>query len=117
MNKPQKIALVASLIGILILLFISQTIEPKLVVISNITQENLNQQVKISGKITSLKEYNNQTFQILEFQDETGTIEVTANANKGLKNEINLSRNYELVGKITEYNNTLQISINKLIEI
>ena len=117
MRTPQKITLVASLFGILVLLFLSQTLEPKITAIVNITKQNINQQVKILGKIISIREYNNQTFQVLELQDETGIIEATANSKAGLKGKLNLSQNqdYLITGKIAEYNNTLQLNINKII--
>jgi len=112
MEMRLKIFLGISLVGILILLFVSQNLEPQQTLISNITKENLNQNLKLQVKITSIKNFENQSFQILDLKDESGTISGTTNSRNPLK--LDLLKNYTILGKVTEYNNTLQISINKI---
>ena len=114
MEAIKKYLIIASLLGIILLLFLPKIIEPETKTISSITKENLNQIIKVQSKITSIREYNNQTFQVLILRDETGTIEATANSKTGLKKEINLSKEYTIIGKVSEYNKTIQISINQL---
>lgn len=112
MRNKQKILLAASLMAIFIILLVSQFIEPKQVNVSNITQNNLNQLVKLSGKLISQKNYEGKNFQILVFRDSSGEIDITTNANAKL--ELNYSKNYTIIGKVQEYNETLQISANKI---
>jgi len=112
MNKQQKFFLAASLIAIFFLLFLSTIIQPKALTISDITDENLNQLVKIMGKITSQKNYEGKDFQVLILKNESKTIEVTSNAKTKL--ELNYSKSYAVTGTVTEYNHTLQISANKI---
>lgn len=112
MEKRQALLLVLSLIGILILLLLSQKLEPKLRDISGITKKNLDETVKIRGLITEAREYNNNTFQVLTIKDSTGNISAVMNAEHEV--EINKSKNYTIIGKVQSYNQTLQISISKL---
>jgi len=112
MQKNIKILLVLSLLGIFLMLFISRHAEPQKILINNITKSMLNQQVKIAGKIISLKNFENQSFQLLTISDSSGKITATANSQIPLK--LNLSKNYEIIGKIDEYNKTLQINSEKI---
>ncbi len=105
-----KIALIISLTGIFILLIISNSLSPKLININEINENYLNKNVKIRGKIINEKSYDN--FKILTVQDSTGKIQATLNS----KNKINHNNQTLIIqGKITEYENQLQISINKII--
>ncbi|MEK6885864.1 MAG: hypothetical protein AABX17_02770 [Nanoarchaeota archaeon] len=112
METKQKLFLTASLIAIFILLLLSQILEPKSLAVSDITTENINQLVKITGKITSQKNYEGKNFQVLIFKNNTDTIQVTTNAKAKL--ELNYSKTYAVIGKVTEYNRTLQIAADKI---
>lgn len=112
METRQKLFLALSLISILTLLFLSQIIEPKTIAISNITTNNLDQFVKVVGKITFQRNYEGKDFQVLTLKNGTSSIQVTSNAKTKL--ELNYSRTYEITGTVSEYNQTLQISANKI---
>ena len=112
MQTQQKIFLVLSLISLLILIIISQNISPLQPKLANITEENLNQNIKIQVNIESIKNFENQSFQLLTLKDSTGTLTGTTNSRNPLK--LDLSKNYTIFGKVSEYNNTIQISINKI---
>lgn len=115
MENRQKLTLIISLAGILVLLFLSNFLEPRTITpISNITKENLNQILMVEGKITGLMEYNNKTFQVLTISDSTGSITATAGSKSSIAERINASLTYRATGKIQIYNSTLQISINRL---
>jgi len=115
MENRQKLFLALSLIAIFILLFLSKTIEPKSLTVSDITSDNLNQLVKVTGKITSQKNYEGKNFQILILKNNTQTIQITSNAKNKL--ELNYSKNYVVIGKVSEYNQTLQITADKIYSI
>jgi DNA/RNA endonuclease YhcR with UshA esterase domain len=113
MEKRRAIFLIISLIGILMLLFLSQTLEPKTKAISEITEKNINEIVKIQGQITDAREYNNKTFQVLTIKDKTGNISAIMNANNPIV--INKSKTYSIIGGVQTYNKSLQIAINKIV--
>lgn len=108
MKKMLKIPFALSLLGIIILLFLSQNLEPPEVKISEITEGNLNQRVKIAGGIASVKDFDDKNFQILTIKDSEKSITAIANSKTGL--EINKSAQYIIIGKVQEYNSTLQIN-------
>ena len=126
-----KIYLIASLIGIFLLLFISSHIEPNFMNIGDITESNLNQRVKILANITNIQDYNG--FQVMTVKDSTGKIQVTLNSKtpfnetiyKNQDNSINKddstsqdkSIQFLIIGKVTEYEGKLQISADKITEV
>ncbi len=112
MEKRQTLLLIATLIGILILLFLSQNLKPELKQISEIIDKDLNQIIRVSAHIENVREYNDNTFQVLTLKDSSGNITGIMSANYPVK--INKSANYSISGKIQSYNNTLQISINHI---
>ena len=104
-----KITLSISLMGILLLLIISNQ-QPKLTTINQITIKDLNKNIKIQGEITNIKNYQESNFQILSIKDETGEIDITANQILNLTN----SQTIIVSGKVTEYENNLQIQASKI---
>lgn len=115
MENKLKILLTLSLLGILLLLAVSQFIEPRSISeISDITRSSLNQRVMIKGNITGIRAYNNNTFFVFKVSDKTGNITAVANSDFNLKEKIDASQDYLLTGKVQEYNKTLQLSIEKI---
>lgn len=114
MKKLNKIFLLVSLIGILLLLFISQHLEPKTINISEINKGSLDDRVKILGDILDSRDYSNNTFHVLTIEDLTGVIEVVFNT-KEEQLKINSSKSYFITGKVQEYNQTLQINAEKIV--
>lgn len=110
-----KISLTISILGILLLLFLSNIIEPKLTNIKNIGTLGLNKKVQLKGQITSLKSYKNQDFQIITLKDKTGKISVIINKPN---RKLSLSEEQEItvIGRITEYKNEFQVQAEKIIE-
>jgi len=112
--KPKlnlKTTLAISLIGILLLLFLSQTLTPKLTNIENINNKLLNQKIKVQGQISNIRTFEDSNFQIISIKDSTGNIDLILN------NPINITKNQNItvIGKVTEYNQTLQIQADKII--
>lgn len=110
MNKELKITLLLSLIGILLLIFIASQISTKKVDIGDITEKDLGHNVKIEAKIVGLREFPEKSFQILTLEDSSGQMTATSNSDTML----NLSKNqdYLFVGKIQNYNQTLQLQLD-----
>jgi len=74
-----KISLSISLIGILLLLFLANTLQPKPINIQGINNKLLNQKVQVQGQITSIKTYHDSNFQVILIKDSTGKIDITIN--------------------------------------
>jgi len=92
------------------LILFANIIEPKQIPISNITQEYLNKEIQIQGKILTTTEYDN--FQILILKENSSTIKIK------IQHPINTTNNNLIIkGKVIQYNNELQIQANKIIEI
>ena len=102
------LSLIISLVGILILLILSNSIQLKEIPIKNITEKELNKKVQIKGELISIKNYNN--FQIISLKDETGEIEAIINKN------LNLTKNQKIIltGTVQQYKNSLQIQADKV---
>ena len=115
-----KISLTISLLGIITLLILANTIEPKLTKIKDITIKQLNKKVKILGKIENIKIIENnktrESFQILTISDETGKVDAVFNTKPNL-NLLNLKINQNLIitGRVTQYKDKLQIQAEKII--
>lgn len=111
--KPKlnlKTTLSISLIGILLLLFLSETLTPKQINIGDINNKLLNQKTKVQGQIFNIRTFEESNFQIISIKDNTGKIDIT------LDNPINItnSQNITVIGKITEYKEFLQIQADKM---
>jgi uncharacterized protein YdeI (BOF family) len=115
MEKINRILLLATLIGVLLLLFLSMKLEPQKIPINNITTASLDRQVKIEGNIIKTRDYNNDTFHVLTFNDSSGKIEVIFNSKQERRLSINSSLNYSAYGKVSKYNETLQITADKIV--
>lgn len=111
--KPKlnlKTTLSISLIGILLLLFLT-SLNPKLTNIENINNKLLNQKTQVQGQIFNIRTFEDSNFQILSIKDSTGKIDIILNNPTNLTNNQNIT----VIGKITEYNQTLQIQADKII--
>jgi len=106
-----KQALIISLIGILLLLFLSNILTPKLIKISEINKKILNKNIKIFATIKSIQD--KETFKILFVSDSSGEIQVLCNC----KNNIKENQEVIILGKVTEYKETFQVQANKIINI
>lgn len=97
-----KLALIMTVTGLLILFFISETIEPKEKPLSQINKENIDAFVKLTGTITSVASKEKVTFIQINKQETAQVI---------LFDNISLSRGdkVEIIGKITEYNGKLEV--------
>lgn len=105
-----KLSLIVSLTGILILIFISNSIEIKEYKISELNKDTIGKDVKVEGRITRITE--TPGLYIFNIEDETG--EITAIAFK--EDPINLTKDIQVIleGKIIEYKNKLEIEVQQI---
>ncbi len=106
-----KIALICSLTGILLLIFISNSIEIKKIEIGKLTKEDIDKDVKISGRITKIVE--TPGLKIFDISDKTGKI--TAIAFKEESSNLTENDNVFVEGKIKEYKNKLELEVDRII--
>lgn len=105
-----KLALIIALLGLLILIFISNSIEIEEYKIKDIDQELLEKTIRTKGTITRLTE--TPGLYIMDITDETGTI----TAINFKENPINITQNQEIEieGKVIKYKDKLEIEISKI---
>lgn len=104
-KRLTKIALLCSLIGILMLLVIAERQDLSTSNIKSITNETLDQPVKIKGKITSIKETPAVT--IIQVQDTTGSIAVIMFRKEDLA--LQKGNLVEVKGIVKSFNDKLEI--------
>lgn len=100
-----KIALICSLLGILLLSFISENIKAKETNISSISLADIDKDVKIIADVISAKQSSNTLF--LNVQDDTGRINVVVFEPEDTV--IKPGNKLEINGKVAIYNNKLEI--------
>ena len=109
MERLAKISLIISLVGILLLTYISSLNEPPIKKISEITNKNLNQKLKILGEIKDIRNY--EGFAVISIEENNSKIQ-------GLIDSTNLTitplKKYYFIGRVSEHNHTLQINIEKI---
>src|SRR4030042_2430114 len=100
-----KLSLTISLIGIFLLLILSNILEPKLMGIDKINSQLIDKKIKIQGEISNIKTYEDSNFQVTSIKDATGKIDIT------MDKILNLTNNQSiiLIGRVTQYQEELQI--------
>jgi len=105
----ERISLIASFIGIIVLLILSQFIEPKAVQIKDIDETIIGQTITISGNITSIKNFENMELLTVISLEDTSEITVVVfektNISKGIA---------KITGKVNEYNNQIEIEATEI---
>lgn len=110
MEKLFKISLILSIVGIMLLLLLSNYLQPELKKIKDINYDLIDKKVKIEGKI--LKIENKENLQILSIKDDTAWIDVLLNG------QLNITDNQQVtvIGTVKEYKQYLQIQADKIIK-
>jgi len=106
-----KISLIFSITGIFILLFILEYSQIDLIKIQNITQDNLETQVKIQGELVSVKE--TPGLYILKIDDQSKAITVIVFKEEPI--EFKKGTYLEITGEVQKYKDELEIIADKII--
>ncbi len=107
-----KTSLIISLLGILILLIYSENITLPTKNIQNITNKDVDKQIKIIGQVTRLTDLPG--LMILNIKDNTE--QMTVVVFKEEKLNINKNDFLEIQGKVAEYRGELEIIAEKIIK-
>ncbi|MEM4641485.1 MAG: OB-fold nucleic acid binding domain-containing protein [Candidatus Pacearchaeota archaeon] len=105
-----KLSLIVLLISLFLLAILSNSLEPKTIKIANINEKRLDEWVKVKGRTSEIKTIKTETGKMTLFKvvDETGSIEVV------FYDSINITENVEVIGKVTEYKNKIQLQATKI---
>lgn len=109
--KPEGLltfALICSLLGLLLIIFLANNLEPNISKISEIDERNLDEIVKIQGEIIKTKEY--ETLTIFTLDDGTGEIDVVYYSTLPFEENDTI----EAMGKVVEYKGRIEIEANKI---
>ena len=101
-----KIALATSLLGLFSLYIISETFEPKIILISEVNEKMFDSYVRISGQISSARE--TEGLYILQVNDSSGKIEVIIYKEKE-KLSFSRGQEVEVIGKVSEFRGKIQL--------
>ncbi len=101
-----KIALATSLLGLFSLYILSETLEPKIILISEIDEKMFDSYTRISGQITSARE--TEGLYILHVEDSSGEIDVVI-YKEGEKISFHKGQEVEVIGKVSEFRGKLQL--------
>lgn len=107
MERLFQISLIASVLGIVLLLFLANFTEQKTEQVEKINEKMLNERIRIQGKITEIRD--EESFKIISVNDRTGEIDVLCKCR-----EIEDNQFIEVTGKVQEYMGKLQIEANKI---
>lgn len=110
MNKLLAVAIMCSLVGILIIIFVGEHTELDFIDISNINKGMIDKKVRIKGEIKSISQTEEVTF--LDVIDNTGEMKIIVFENITLEKESRV----EIEGKVDEYMGDLEI-IAELIKV
>ena len=104
-----KLALLTAVLGTFLLIFLSTTLEPKQMKISEINEKMIDEYVKISVEVVKEKHYD--CMVLLTVEDDTESIKVIA------YKDFNASGTIEVIGKIKNYKGILEIEAEKIQQI
>jgi len=112
-KNPKTLALLLSIIGIFIIVILAQTLEPKLIKVSDINKKMLDEYTKVQGQVIGIQKIKNQDYQrpiILITLKNQSTITVV------WRQETNLTKNQiiQVIGKVSDYQNNNQIEAQKI---
>ena len=106
-----RLFFVISLIGVFLLLILSNILEPRLISIEKINDKLIDKKVKVQGEIFNIKTYKDSDFQVISIKDKTGKIDITIDKILNLKNNQTIT----IIGKVTQYKQYLQIQADKIL--
>ncbi len=106
-----KIFSTISIIGILFLLILANSIKPQELKIKDINNNYLDKKIQTKGEIINIKTYQKSNFQVLTIADNNNKIDIT------LDYLINLTINQSIIviGTFKQYKNDLQIQADEII--
>jgi len=106
-----KVSLIFSLIGILILFFLTYTLKVNLYEINSLSKDNLDDIVRVKGVVESFTE--TPGLYLVNLKDNTGKITVVVFKDEKL--ELQEGLEIEVIGQVVEYQNKLEIIAKEIV--
>lgn len=103
-----KLSLICSLIGLFLIIFLANHLEPQIRNLLDVDERDIESTVKVQGKITQIFDYENLV--IFTIEDETGKIDCVF-YNKFPFQEQDI---IQVTGKIIEYKGKIEIEATKI---
>jgi|TARA_Y100000310_G_scaffold202483_1_gene202683 RecJ-like exonuclease len=100
-----KIALIGSLIGILLIMFVEEKVGVQDAVIASLSKDSIDQEISLKGKISSLR--NTPAVVLFDIVDKSGKIKVVAFKENNIS--LKLDDVVEVSGTIIEFKNSLEL--------
>jgi RecJ-like exonuclease len=108
MKNFLKLSLICSLIGLFLIIFLANYLEPAIKNISEIDERNLDEVVKVQGEIANILIYD--TLTVFTLDDEAGKIDCVFYDNLPFTK----GQRIEVIGKIVEYKGKIEIEVSKI---
>ncbi|MBR9690745.1 hypothetical protein GOV08_03610 [Candidatus Woesearchaeota archaeon] len=105
-KKLLKISIIISIAGVVGLFIVSSLIHPKLISISDVDESHIGKIVAVKGEVTKIFISGNRT--IIYIDDSLVSFTIFS------KVEIEKGKKVEITGKVEEYQDNLQIIVDKL---
>jgi RecJ-like exonuclease len=110
-----KVSLIVSLIGIFFIIFLANSLEPKIIKISDISEKNLDEYVKIQGQVRGITEISSENLEsVVTLITITDEYESSMTIVLRKKSQIQKNQQLEVIGKVSEYENEIQIEASKI---
>ena len=106
-----KVSLTFSLIGILIIFFLTYTLEVKKYDVGSLSKENLDETIKVKGIIESYGE--TPGLYLINLKDDTGKIVIIVFKDEKL--ELMEGIEVEIIGDVVEYEDKLEIIAKEIV--
>jgi RecJ-like exonuclease len=111
MMNLTKLALLTFFIGLIALIFLSSSLSPKQLKISEISGKMLDEYVQIAGEVVKVKNYDSSV--VFDMQDDTDKISVISYKNISITNKTDI----EVIGKVKVYKGRLELEAQKITEL
>ncbi len=110
----QYIALIISILGLLILTYAANVLEPPITKIGNVNQNSLGSNVRVQGEITDVHKFTGGSA-VIKVKDETGIIDVYLPFRVASEMKTNLTegKNADVIGSVEVYEGKLEIVVEE----
>jgi len=113
-KNPKTLSLILSILGIFTIVILAQTLEPKLIKISDISKNMLDEYVKVHGQVQDIQKIQSQDYPnpiiLIYVKDSNSSITIV------WRQDIDLTPNQfiQIIGKVSDYKGVMQIEASKI---
>jgi len=108
----RTISIICSLLGLIILFFVSKNLESVRTNIGKITIDDVGKRLRVCGNITSTHSSKGHVF--FDLEDSTGNIDIVVFNSTKIDQEFEKNQQICILGTVTEYKSSLEIIADKV---